>query len=320
MRRAGPREQRRVVRVVAAGILGAGATLASGCGGMRGQARAPSPPAAERVVFFDDFAGAALDRTRWNVRVTGADHGTVNDEQQDYVDDERGDGAEATIRVVRGAEAAGASAGVLRIAARERPGHLAEDGRRYDFVSGRLDTRGRVEFTYGTAAARMRLPAGAGLWPAFWLLGAGPWPATGEIDVMECVGDSAWTSVALHGLGYSGNTPIVRRAAFPAGENATGWHVYAVDWAPDRIAFRVDGRAVYDVPRAAVERYGRWAFDNPKFLILNLAVGGGYPQAVNGAGPPHPGLPASSAERVGAGGAVVLVDWVRVTRRDGVGR
>lgn len=267
------------------------------------------PAPAERVVFFDDFSGPAVDRTRWTVRVTGPANRTVNDEQQAYVDDS------ATLRIVRGAEAAGAANGALRIQARARPGFTTEDGTRFDFVSGRMDTRGKAEFTYGTAAARMKLPAGAGLWPAFWMLGAGPWPATGEIDIMENVGDPAWVSSALHGPGYSGDTPIVKRAPFPAGQDITGWHVYAADWSPDTIIFRVDDRVIYAVPRTAVERYGRWAFDEPKFLILNFALGGGYPRAVNGAGAPYPGLPDATVRRIRADSAVVLVDWVRVTRR-----
>ena len=132
---------------------------------------------------------------------------------------------------------------------------------------------------------------------------------------MENVGDPSWVSSALHGPGYSGDTPLVQRAVFPAGQDVTGWHVYAVDWAPDTLTFRIDDRVVYQVPRAAVERYGRWAFDNPKFLILNLALGGGYPRAVNRVSAPYPGLPDSTVRRIQAGGAVVLVDWVRVIRR-----
>ena len=309
------RSLRGLRRAAAAGVAARGIGgacqhgRASGGAAPLGAAR----PAADSVVFFEDFAGPAVDRARWTVRVTGVNHGTVNGEQQAYVDDERGDGA--VLRVVHGAEAAGASGGALRIAAVARPGFAAADGRRYDFVSGRLDTRGKLEFTYGTAAARMKLPAGAGLWPAFWALGTGPWPATGEIDVMENVGDPAWTSSALHGPGYSGDTPLVKRAVFPPGQDITGWHVYSVDWGPDTLTFRVDDRAAYVVPRPAVERYGRWAFDNPKYLILNFALGGGYPHAVNGAGPPHPGLPDATARRIQTGEAVVLVDWVRVTRR-----
>jgi beta-glucanase (GH16 family) len=179
-----------------------------------------------------------------------------------------------------------------------------------------MDSRGKVEFTYGTAAARMRLPAGAGLWPAFWALGAGRWPDTGEIDVMENVGDPSWVSAAVHGPGYSGNTPLVKRDTFPAGQDITGWHVYAVDWRPDALVFRVDDREIYRVTKAMVAPYGRWAFDNPKFLIVNLALGGGYPRSVNGTKAPYVGLPESTVQLIQRDKAVVLVDWIRVTQEE----
>lgn len=258
------------------------------------------------VLFADEFSGPALDRAKWNVEVTDR---PANDEQQDYVD------SPEVLSLARGAEAAGAEGGalVIRAAHRPPPGGPAR-GRRHDFVSGRIDTRGKFEFARGTAAARMKLPAGAGLWPAFWLLGAGPWPAAGEIDVMECVGDASWTNAALHGPGYSGDTPLVRRFRFPDGQDAAGWHVYAVDWTPEALAFKVDDREFYRVTKATVEEHGRWAFDEPKFLILNLALGGGYPAGVNKVKQPYFGLPAESVERVKAGEAKVLIDWVRVTK------
>jgi hypothetical protein len=79
--------------------------------------------------------------------------------------------------------------------------------------------------------------------------------------------------------------------------------------------FRVDGREIYRATKAMVARYGRWAFDNPKFLIVNLALGGGYPRSVNGAkGPPYVGLPDSTVRLIQRDGAAVLVDWVRVTQ------
>ena len=265
-------------------------------------APAPTP---RRVVFEDEFAGPALGRSRWNVEVRGE---PVNDEQQAYVDEP------AVIAPVRGAEAAGAHDGAaLALRAAWRPGYVAADGRRADFVSGRMNSQGKVEVTYGTAAARMKLPAGAGFWPAFWLLGGGDWPATGEIDVMENVGDSTWTNAAMHGPGYSGDTPLYARYRFPTDSPATAWHVYSVSWYPDSLVFRVDASVFYRVTKPMVERYGRWAYDNPKFLILNLALGGGYPQAVNKASDPYHGLPPSTVDRIRNGQGVVLVDWVRVT-------
>ncbi|HEX8850248.1 MAG TPA: glycoside hydrolase family 16 protein [Gemmatimonadaceae bacterium] len=266
----------------------------------------PPVPAGSRVLFLDDFDGATLDRSKWNVEVRGA---AYNNEQQAYVDSAR------TIYLAHGAESAGASGGVLVIAPRWAPGYVSADGNRHDFLSGHLDTRGRFEFTYGTASARMKLPAGAGFWPAFWLLGTGDWPATGEIDVMENVGEPDWASVALHGPGYSGDTPLFNRLYLPAGDDVTRWHVYTVEWGPDTLVFRVDDALVYRATRPMIENYGKWAYDNPKFLILNLALGGAYPQKTNGVRSPYPGMPASTVEMIKRGEGKVLVDWVRVTGR-----
>ncbi len=258
-----------------------------------------------KVVFFDDFAGPALNRDRWNVEVSGR---TVNNEQEAYVD------SPETISVVTGVAAQGASHGALAIHARYRQGFTTPRGRSYDFISGRLNTRGKFSFAYGTASARIKLTAGAGLWPAFWTLGEGRWPETGEMDIMENVGDPSWTNVALHGPGYSGQTPLVSRHPFSRGNDITRWHVYSMDWTPDGFVFSVDDAPFYRVTKAMVERYGPWAYDNPKFIILNMALGGTYPQSVNKASEPYRGMPASTVDLIKADRAVMLVDWVRVTK------
>jgi beta-glucanase (GH16 family) len=256
----------------------------------------PAAPGPERTLFVDDFSGAELDRSKWNVVVTGR---TVNNEQQAYVDSPE-------VLFVRD--------GALVIQPRYRPGFTTPQGRTFDFISGRIDTRSKVTFTYGVAAARMKLAGGAGLWPAFWALGEGRWPDTGEIDIMENVGDPGWTSVALHGPGYSGDTPLVKRTPM-AGGDATGWHVYSVEWTRDALVFSVDDREVYRATRAAVERFGAWSYDNPKFLILNLALGGTFPKSVNKAAEPYPGLPDSTVRSIRNDEPRITIDWVRVTGR-----
>ena len=267
--------------------------------------RHPSPAApAPRTLFFDDFAGSSLDRTKWNVEVRGA---AYNDEQQAYVD------SAPTVFITHGAAAHGATNGALVIRPLYKPGYVSADGNRHDFVSGHLDSHGRFDFTYGVASARMKLPAGSGFWPAFWLLGGGDWPATGEIDIMENVGEPDWTSVALHGPAYSGDTPLFNRLYLAPDDDATHWHVYTVDWRPDTLLFFVDDALVYRLTRPMVENYGRWSFDNPKYIILNLALGGAYPLKVNGVKLPYPGLPQSTVDRIKRGEGDVLVDWVRVT-------
>lgn len=257
------------------------------------------------TLFFDDFSGREIDRSKWTVLVPDW---VVNDELQAYVD------SSATMFIAHGDSAAGASNGALVIRALHHPGFRRADGRQFDFLSGRMDTQHKAEFTYGTIAARIKLSAGQGLWPAFWVLGNGDWPQTGEIDVMENVGEANWVSSALHGGGYFGDTPIARRRFFTPPDDITGWHVYSVDWHPWEIDFKVDGRSHYRLTRGLIQHYGPWAFDNPKFIIVNLAIGGGYPNGVNGVTSPYFGLPASTVRQIDAGNAMMLVDWVLVTR------
>jgi len=266
----------------------------------RQQGPGPAPP----PIFFDDFSSGQLDRSKWNVIVTGR---TVNNEQQAYVD------SSDTITVGSGPDTAGAENGALIIRARRRPGFKTPEGRAFDFISGRLESRSKFEFTYGTTAARIKLTSGAGLWPAFWALGTGRWPATGEMDIMENVGDPTWTNFALHGPGYSGNTPLVSRQHFARGGDISDWHIYSMDWSADALIFRVDGAEEYRVTRAMVEQHGQWAYDNPKFLIVNLALGGQYPQAVNKIAEPYVGLPQSTVDLIASDKALMLVDWIRVT-------
>lgn len=257
------------------------------------------------TVFFEDFNGPALDRSKWNVEVTG---NTVNDEQQAYVD------SSSVLYFVHGKDAEGAKNGALVIKAIYHPGYTSKEGRKYDFLSGRINGQHKMEFTYGTLTARMKIASGAGMWPAFWALGNGRWPDCGEIDMMETVGDSSWVSNALHGPKYFGDTPLAYRYKFPGNQTVNGWHIYSVAWTPDKLVFKTDGVVTYIVTRAMVEHYGRWAFDNPKFLIFNFALGGGYPHGVNKVEKPYFGISQSTVDKIRAGQAKVLVDWVLVTK------
>ena len=257
----------------------------------------------DTILFFDDFSTGELDRTKWNVVTTGKLH---NRELQAYVD------AERTISFAAPGEIEGSTTGALVLAAHYEPGFTTADGQNFDFLSGRINTRGKFAFQYGRAAARMRLPAGLGFWPAFWLLGEAGWPQSGEIDVMESIGDPAWVSAAVHGPDYSGESGLVNRYYFDARHPANSWHVYSLDWKPDDMTFKVDGEIIYQVTRPMVDFLGPWVFDNEKYLILNFALGGTYPFKTHGVAEPYYGLPRDTLEKIRAGQARVYVDWVRV--------
>jgi len=256
------------------------------------------------TVFFEDFNNG-LDRSKWNVEVTGQ---TVNDEQQAYVD------SSSVLYFVKGKDAQGARNGALVIKPKYLPGYTSKEQKKYDFISGRINTQHKMEFTYGSASARMKIASGEGLWPAFWALGNGEWPDCGEIDIMETVGDGSWISNALHGPNYFGNTPLTYRYFLPKKATVNGWHVYSVDWTPDKLVFKTDRVITYTVTKAMIEHYGKWAFDNPKFIILNFALGGGYPNGVNKVTKPYFGISQSTVDKIKAGQAKVLVDWVLVTK------
>ncbi len=279
-------------------FLAAVLALAIGC--------ATTPPAAspaERLIFADEFDEGALDRAKWNV--VGPDF-WVNEEEQAYIDSLQ------TVRFLPAGAVDGADSGVLVLQPHFSESFETPTGREADFVSGRINTKGKFDFTYGRAVARIRLPDAIGVWPAFWLLGNGAWPETGEIDIMEYVGEADWIGVALHGPGYSGETPLVNKFFFADGTDVTDWHEYEVNWTANSILFKVDGRLIYRVTRPMVEHYAPWRFDSPEHLILNFAVGGVYPFKTNGIEQPYKGLPQETVERIQRGEIAMEVDWVRV--------
>ena len=259
----------------------------------------------KEVIFFDDFSADTLDRTKWNVRISG---GVVNNEQQAYVD------SSLTVSIVRGAESEGAQNGALVLQPRYSPGFKTKEGKSFDFISGRIDSRSKVEFMYGTTSARIKLTDGPGLWPARWLLGKGKWPDSGEIEIMEYVGENDWSGAAVHGPGYSGETPFVNKLYFPGNDPATNWHIYAVEWTPDSLVFKYDDIIMFRVTRPMVEHFGNWTFNNSKFLILNFALGGAYPVKINGVKETYYGLPASTVELIKNNQSKMLVDWVKITK------
>ncbi|MFB9234955.1 ricin-type beta-trefoil lectin domain protein [Plantactinospora siamensis] len=233
---------------------------------------APSPAIAApgAVTWSDDFngpAGSAPDPGRWKHDIGGSGWG--NNELEYYTDSTRNAALDGN--------------GNLVITARqENPaGYQCHYGS-CQYTSARLLTSGTFQQAYGRFEARMKLPRGQGMWPAFWMLGADigsvGWPNSGEIDIMENIGrEPSTVHGTIHGPGYSGAGGLGAPYSLPGGQAfADAFHTFAVDWAPDSITWYVDGTA-YSRKTPADVGGNRWVFDHPFFLLLNLAVGGGWP-------------------------------------------
>jgi beta-glucanase (GH16 family) len=147
------------------------------------------------------------------------------------------------------------------------------------YTSARILTKGKFEQAYGRFEARMRLPYGQGMWPAFWLLGENidevKWPNCGEIDIMENRGqEPSITNGTVHGPGYSGGLAITKRYDLVNDRLDTGFHVFGIEWGPKYINFYVDDVLYNQITPADVT--GEWVFDRPFYIIINLAVGGSF--------------------------------------------
>ena len=227
------------------------------------------PPAEEgawQLVWSDEFDYEGLpDSAKWSYEVGG--HGWGNDELQYYTE--------------RRPENARVADGHLIIEARQEP----FEGR--DYTSARLVSRDKGEWTYGRFEARAKLPSGRGTWPAIWMLAAGTtysntyWPDNGEIDIMEHVGfDPGVVHASVHTRAYHHSIGTQKSAAtsVPTAEN--DFHVYAVEWTSEEIRAYVDGEHYFTFENERLTDggagYQQWPFDQPFFLLLNIAVGGGW--------------------------------------------
>jgi beta-glucanase (GH16 family) len=216
-----------------------------------------------QLVWSDEFDGASLKSDwKWESGFGPPFPGWGNKELQYYT------GRPENIYVTNGA---------LHIVARRE----VFDGAGY--TSGKVSTRGMVERRYGRFEFRARLPAGQGLWPAFWLFPADPaygrWAASGEIDVMENRGSNSFRVEGT--LQYGGvspsNTLAGQAFTFPKGESVTNFHVYALEWKTNSIEWFVDGH-LYHTRTSWWSSGGPYPapFDRPFYLIMNLSVGGNY--------------------------------------------
>ncbi len=165
-------------------------------------------------------------------------------------------------------------------------GNLAITARREEFAgqgftSGRIKTKDLFEQTRGRFEARIKLPLGQGIWPAFWLLGANidqvGWPACGEIDIMEYRGQEPRTlHGSLHGPGHFGGSAITGKHVLAQEGFNLGFHVFAVEWDESSITWLVDDHAYHTATPTDLPPGSTWVYDHPFFMILNVAVGGGW--------------------------------------------
>jgi len=225
------------------------------------------------LAWSDEFngpAGSAVDGTKWVAEVGNGSNGWGNHQREYNTNSTK--------------NAAMDGAGNLVITA------IKETlGKKYrcwygecQYTSARLKTQGRFEQAYGRFEARIRVPYGQGIWPAFWMLGnniqTAGWPNCGEIDIMEHIGREPYTVYGtIHGPGYSGASGIGAPYTLTSARFTDDFHVFAVEWEPNQIRWYVDGNLYQTRTPADLPTGSAWVFDHPHFLILNLAVGGYWP-------------------------------------------
>jgi beta-glucanase (GH16 family) len=149
-----------------------------------------------------------------------------------------------------------------------------------DYTSASITTKGLASWTYGKVEVRAKLPTGRGTWPAIWMLGTNitqvGWPACGEIDIMEYVGhdpDAVHANVHTRGYNHTRRNGRGKRLSLPRA--ADEFHVYALEWTPDRLDFFLDGARFFSLANDGTG-VDSWPFDAPQYLILNLAIGGAW--------------------------------------------
>jgi beta-glucanase (GH16 family) len=244
--------------------------LVGGCVvGVNAAAQAPPPaPPAWKLVWSDEFNGpngSAVDSNKWVTETGGGGWG--NNELEYY-----------TSRL----ENASQKDGNLVISVlREK--YIGPDDATRNYTSARLKTQGKFSQAYGRFEARIKIPRGQGIWPAFWMLGDDiekpGWPACGEIDIMENIGkEPALVHATIHGPGYSGANGIGTPYALAGDQRfADDFHIFAVEWEPNTIRFYVDDHLYATRTPADLPKGAKWVYDHRFFLLLNVAVGGGWP-------------------------------------------
>lgn len=231
------------------------------------------------LVWSDEFSGTSVDPANWNFETGGGGWG--NNEWQYYTN-------QPANAIVENGE--------LQIIAKEQTLGV------YDYTSARMITRDLHSWQYGKVEARIKLPMGQGIWPAFWMLGDNigqvGWPQCGEIDIMEHVNNEEMTHGTMHwnynGHQYYGNS---------TSHDPTEYHVYSIEWNESNIRWFIDG-VQYHSGNILNNVNNTDEFHHPFFILLNVAVGGNWP-----------GYPNETTVFP----ATMYVDYVRVYQEDVVG-
>ena len=255
--------------VITSAVVSA-AVLSLSCGG--GATLQPPPTKGFTLVWSDEFSGpdgSSPDSSKWTFDTGVGGSGWGNNELESYTNR------------TQNAQLKG---GNLVITALKETYADPSDNVTRNYTSARMKTQGLFNQAYGRFEARIKIPAGQGMWPAFWMLGKDissiGWPKCGEIDIMENIGkEPGMVHGSLHGPSTSGPTgDLTASFSLPAGQNfADDFHLYALEWEPGTIRFYVDSNLYATFTQSRWPTGGTWVFDHPFFLILNLAVGGNWP-------------------------------------------
>ena len=231
----------------------------------------PPPTKGFTLVWSDEFNGpdgTSPDASKWTYDLGAGGNGWGNNELESYTNRTQ------NVQI---------KSGNLVITAQKEI-YTGTDGATRNYTSARLKTQGLFTQAYGRFEARIKIPVGQGMWPAFWMLGKDidtiGWPKCGEIDIMENIGKEPGTvHGSLHGPSTSGPTSdFTAPFSLPGGQNfADDFHLYAVEWEPGTIRFYVDSNLYGTDNQSQWPAGGTWTFDHPFFLLLNLAIGGDWP-------------------------------------------